>query len=175
MHERVGATPIRDKQIDAAVAVEIGKRDIPRVAAPRETIARRGVSECAIEIVAIDRPLAVANEEEIEIAIVIEIDEDRFARAVHVGDPRPRRHVLERPIPPIAEQMTTTLAADCEKIEPAVVVVVDKGGEGSAVRERDAGCARDVTRESAAHAKEMRYGFPLLRGPDGDEDIIRAV
>ena len=154
MQQRVAAAP-RDEHIDASVSVEIAERGITRVAAAGETEARRRFGERPVEIVSVDGAPTLSDEEKIEIAVVIEVDEQRFARALDVGDSRLRRHVLETSVAAIAEQVTASLAADDEEIEPAVVVVVRERRVRCALRKRDARALGSVADESAPNAIEM--------------------
>ena len=106
---------------------------------------------------------------------MIEIDEQRLARAADVGDAGRGRHVLERAAPRVAQQVAASVAADDEQVEPAVVVDVGNGR-----RRRRPGSARpvlvgDVRATAALHEVEPCHEPPLGGRPDGSEKVVGAV
>jgi hypothetical protein len=77
----------------------------------------------AVEVVAIDGKRSTADEEQIEITIVVEIDEQRPARLLH----RVRRRfpdIVEPFAFAIVRQIASTVRPDREEVEPPVVVEV---------------------------------------------------
>ena len=68
---------VRDEDVDASVAVEVAEDGVARVAAAGETEARRCLGEGPVEIVAVHGALTVSDEKEVQVAVVIEVDEER--------------------------------------------------------------------------------------------------
>jgi hypothetical protein len=100
--------------------------------------------------------LTGSDQHEIQVAIVIEIDEDRFARSLRLRNARFRRYVDKRPISTIAKKAAASVTTDDEQIQPTIVVVVRESGKRSALREGDARAYRRVPHESALNAIEIR-------------------
>src|SRR5262249_55576230 len=77
-----------DENVHPPVAIEIGERRVARRAtgAGRESHRLRHVRERAVEVIAIDDECRTADQHEIEIAVVIEIREERFASAGEIRD-----------------------------------------------------------------------------------------
>ena len=134
MKERVTAARAGDENVDSPIAVEIAEDRIARVgtaARPKPAVASVKVPSRLLRYT-VRGPLS--DEKEVQIAIVIEVDEKRFARALDVGNSSLRRHVGERPVAVVAEQVAASFAADCEQIQPAIVVVVREGRVRCALR-----------------------------------------
>ena len=92
----------RDEQIDSTVAVEVAEDGVLRVANAGEAEARSCVGEGAIEVVAVHSQPA-SNQKKIQIAVVIEIDEERLACTLHVSDSGFRGHLLKRAVAAVAK------------------------------------------------------------------------
>ena len=164
--EHAGAVLASDEQIDAAVGVEVADGRVTRA---RGT-ANPGPRERAVEIVAVHavHHASIPNHEQIEIAIVIEVDERGRVRPPDVGDARTRSDILERAASRVAEQIAVCIAADGEEVKPAIVVEVGEGrvdgtgGKGGG----DARSFGDVHDVSALNAVQTRHRPPLIGGRD---------
>ena len=126
------AVVAREDEVDATVAIEVGHDGIARTPTG-EAERRRRISERAVEVVAIDSALARTDEEEVEVAVVIQVREERLSRAMDVADACLGRNVDKGAIAIVAEQVTTPFGAYDEEVHPSIVVVVDERGERGAV------------------------------------------
>src|ERR1700730_15474985 len=115
---------VRDEEIDAPVAIEVAEDNISRVAATGETEGCRCVREGSVEVVAIHRPRAIPDEKKIKVAIMIKIDEERFAGSFDDANLRLVRNIHEGSVASIAEQMAASVSADDEEVQPTIVVVI---------------------------------------------------
>src|SRR6185437_15720153 len=98
---------VADVEVEVAVVVEVGEGGRRRpVAVAAQPGARRDIPERAIALVAIERVGAPAGDEEVRVAIVVDVaDGDAVAVAAgHPADPGGLRDVLERAIAPVAEE-----------------------------------------------------------------------
>src|SRR5688572_28673756 len=75
-----------------------------------------------IQIIAVDQASFTPGEQEIEIAVVIEIDENRLANAPRIESAGARRDVFERAIGIIAQEPCLSACCYGEEIEPAVII-----------------------------------------------------
>src|SRR5206468_7276787 len=130
---------------------------------------RRGrFGEGAVEVVAIDAPSVRSDEEEIEIAVVVEVDEHAAPRTAHVAEAGLGRDVGEGAAARVVEEVAASVATDGEQVEPAVVVEVGEGGERRTARQHDAGGLWRLAQKAGAHAVEMQRRLPLVGGPGRD-------
>ncbi len=162
---------VRDEDVDASVAVEVAEDSVARVAAAGETEACccLGEGPPPVEIVAVHGALTVSDEKEVQVAVVIEVDEERLARSLDVSNSGFRRHLHKRPVAAVAEQVTASLTTDDEEVQPAIVVVVREGGVCGTLRKGDARALGSVSNESALNTIEMCDGSPQCRRPHRDE------
>ena len=126
------------EDIDASVPIEVAEDRVARVAGSGETQACRSLRESSVEIVAVHCPLTISDEKQVQVAVVIEVYEERPPGCFHVADPGLRSRLLKRPVAPVAEQVPASFGADDEEIEPAIVVVISECGVRRTLRKRDA-------------------------------------
>ena len=165
----------RREEVDATVAIEIVVDDIVRTYKSRKAETCRRVGERSVEIVAIHGRRTFSHQQQVEIAIMIEIDENRFAPSLHISNSGLGGHILERPVAAVAEQVTASLATDGKEIQPAIVVVINERRERGAVWQRDLCSFSAVSHESTLNSVEMRNGFSSRGGPRRSKKIVGAV
>ena len=163
MEEAIRAGRARHKDVRAAVVVDIGDRGSgPALANPVR------VRECTVEVVAIGGERSSAHEEQVEIAVVVEIDKDRAPGAIDVAHTGGNSHIVEPLAVAIMQQVAATIGADRKEVEPAIIVVVDEGRDDRAGGKRDRRLCTHVCYETAVDRVEPR----LWRG---DEEIVLAI
>ena len=123
---------VRDKQIEAAVAVIVHKRAarVPALAVGGDTGLRADVGEGAISVVVIEHVLA----EQIVVAVVVVVADANTLSPTGVADACSQRHIGESAVAIILEQAGDRFvsggksfevrAVHQKNVEPAVVVVV---------------------------------------------------
>ena len=169
MEQAVGSGRARHQDVRAPIVVQIGERGVG--AALHDPVGVREHRERAVEVVSIDAERPSAHQEEIEIAVVIEVDEQWLPRAGHFAHARGGGHILEPLAFAIVQQVAVTVSADCKHVEPAVVVVVgERRGDGAHPGwqwQRHLGA--DVRHETAVHRIEPHA--PAC----GNQQVVLAV
>ncbi len=131
------------------------------------------------EDVVLRGPLHVVAGEKIQPAVPVVIDPGGAGPEAGVGDPRLLRHVLERPVPFVAEEAVGTQGVD-EQVDVAVVVVVG-GRDSDAVHlHRQPGLPGGVLECPVAPVavERLRRFPPALLRPVGaldEEKVLVAV
>ena len=132
--EHVRRVAEADEEIEVAVVVEVDERRLPRLAGRVDAHRLRHLDErLAGALVAIEpaRNLGLAREsdEQVDVAVAVEVAPRRGARVVEIGDAELRGDVRERAVVVAIETVRLALPEADEQIEVAVVVEV-----GPAVR-----------------------------------------
>ena len=73
VEQRIAAIFAGDEDVDAPVIIEVAERGV--AASPRDPVRVRKERECPVEVIAIDGERAAADQQQVEIAIVIHVDE----------------------------------------------------------------------------------------------------
>src|SRR3989454_7556415 len=122
VEQAVRAGRARQEDVRTAIVVYIGERGIGT--AVDNAVRIRKQRERAVEIVAIGAERPSAYEKQVEIAVVVEVDEQRVLGARHVAHPGGGGYIVEPFAFAIMQQITAAVGTDRKQVEPAVVVVV---------------------------------------------------
>ena len=133
--QTIAADLARDEHVGAPVVVHIAEGGIGSALDDPVSVGSQG--EGAIEVVAIDRERVPADEQQVQIAVVIEIDEQRAPGTVDVSHMRGCGDILKLPPFAVVQQVAAAVGSDHEQIEPAVVVVVRECRAHRAGRKRE--------------------------------------
>ena len=166
MKQRVTAIRAGDEDVGASVVVEIAEGRV--AAAPRDPIGVRERGERPVEVVAIHGERSTANQHQIEIAVMIDVDEHRAASAIHVAQAGGLSDILEPLAVAVAQQIAVVVCPNREQVEPAVVVVVGERRRDDPGRQRQRHLVADVGNEAAVHGIEVNLGT-------GHEEVGLAV
>ena len=123
-----------DEDVDASVAVKVAEDRVARVTGARETQACWCLCEGPVEIVTVHGALTVPEKKQVQVAVVIEVDEDSFARSFDVSKTRFRSHLGKCPIAAVAEKVSAAFATDDEEVQPAIVVKIRESRKRGALR-----------------------------------------
>ena len=137
-------------QIGAAVAVEIARGGV--AAALHGQAHRRGhLAERAVEVVTVDAVSPRRREQEVEVAVMVHVREQRLRHCSGIGQAGGRGNVAKRSPVLVPEQHSPPRGRDVE-VEPSVVVEIAERRRDRAVPERQprAGAGFDEASEGAA-------------------------
>ena len=175
-----GAARSSCEEIEEAVAIEVGDRGPD--AAPRlrpaggvDAPLRRDIDEPAV--VVSEQAVGIAflvRDEQIEIAVAVNIEPDGAHRLARIADASLSRHVGEVSAI-VAEQAVRLVAKRDEQIEVAVVVVVDPRGLPRHAREIEAERRRDVGEMPAVAVIPVQLIRRASGKPDVEIDVAVAV
>ena len=172
--QRVATARIGDEEIGPTIPVEVAEQRVARVAVSGESECGRRVGESAVEIIAVQRALLRADEQQIEVTVVIEVGEERLPCTMNVAHTSLFGQLDKCPVATVAEQVPASVAAYREEVEPAVVVVVGERGICRTLGKRDPGVRSDITNDSALHSVEVRDRSRRCGRPGGDEQRASA-
>ncbi len=186
MKQRAPAEVAHHKQIGVPVVVVIGRGG-------RETetriadacffgdVGERAVAVVVIQLIAFAVPrvegrrdlgarIEVPAHVQIELAVVVVIEPRRRGGAAVGADARALRHVGERAVTVVSEQLIRRVRAADERVLETVVVVVGKDRRAHAVEARQAGERGHVFERAVAAVSEQ-----ARRHAVGNEEIVEAV
>ena len=122
-----------------------------------------------------DEALRVSDEKQIQIAIVIQIDEETFTRSFYIADPGFRRNVHKRPAAAIPEQVTAPIATDDEQVQPPNVIEIRESRIRGALWKRCCQAVSSLARQSGLHSIEVDDESTRSRRVRRREQVIGPV
>jgi hypothetical protein len=189
-----------NQHVEMAVPIEVEDRDVAAPALSLQSCLRRHVLEGAVALVAVQDvlllggprhvleggapvvaslgievvggPLGRVGHQEVEQAVVVEVEEDGGLRVADVANPGAGGQVGEGAVAVVVEEHVAAARAGDEEVLVAVVVVVGKGGgHAHAVPEGHAGLVGHVLEGAIPLVAKERAGAQLI----AEEDVVVAV
>jgi hypothetical protein len=162
LKERETTALVRQHQVEPSVAIEIAERGSAR-AFVGQTETRCRLCERAVEIVAIQSE-RTTRKQKIQIAVVVQIREQRRPRSVHSSHAGLCCHVLKSAVATISQEVTasTCICRNNEEIEPPVIVDIRERRGCRVSWKGDTSAFGHVASEAALHEVESRDERRLL-------------